>query len=77
MSAILAPAVAAPPKSRNKFWLGFALLLPLALINLTAFVMPVLEAVTINGTITDVKISYPADLTKQMLAFSRFGRALR
>ncbi len=43
----------------------------------TAFVMPVLEAVTINGTITDVKISYPADLTKQMLAFSRFGRALR
>ncbi len=48
MSAILAPAVAAPPKSRNKFWLGFALLLPLALINLTAFVMPVLRLVEIS-----------------------------
>lgn len=37
----------------------------------TAFVQPKLEAVTAaDGTITDVKISYPMDLTKQMLEYS-------
>jgi dipeptidyl-peptidase-3 len=37
----------------------------------SAFVMPKLEAVTeADGTITDVKISYPQDLTTQMLEYS-------
>jgi dipeptidyl-peptidase-3 len=38
----------------------------------TGFVMPRLEAVTDNaGRITDVKISYPCDLTSQMLEYSQ------
>ena len=38
----------------------------------TGFVMPKLTAVTgPNGEITDVKISYPQDLTAQMLEYSR------
>jgi dipeptidyl-peptidase-3 len=37
----------------------------------TGFVQPRLEAVTsADGTITDVKVSYPLDLTTQMLEFS-------
>jgi dipeptidyl-peptidase-3 len=37
----------------------------------TGFVQPQLEAVTgADGTITDVKISYPMDLTAQMLGYS-------
>jgi dipeptidyl-peptidase-3 len=37
----------------------------------TGFVQPRLEAVTAaDGRITDVKISYPADLTAQMLEYS-------
>jgi dipeptidyl-peptidase-3 len=37
----------------------------------TAFVQPRLEAVrSADGTITDVKISYPQDLTTQMLEYS-------
>ena len=37
----------------------------------SGFVMPKLEAVTgADGTITDVKISYPLDLKKQMLEYS-------
>ncbi len=43
----------------------------LKLSSYTGFVMPRLEAVTdAAGTITDVKISYPCDLTSQMLEFS-------
>jgi dipeptidyl-peptidase-3 len=41
----------------------------------TGFVMPRLEAVTApDGTITDVTISYPKDLTAQMLEYSAAGR---
>ncbi len=36
----------------------------------TGFVMPELEAVESDGKITDVKISYPLDLTKQMLGYA-------
>ena len=37
----------------------------------TGFVMPKLEAVTDDrGKVTDVKISYPCDLTTQMLEYS-------
>ena len=37
----------------------------------TGFVQPRLEAVTAaDGTITDVKVSYPLDLTRQMLEYS-------
>jgi dipeptidyl-peptidase III len=47
----------------------------------TGFVMPRLEAVhegsTPSGTITDVKISYPQDLTAQMLEFSAATQSLR
>ena len=44
----------------------------------TGFVMPRLEAVTnANGDITDVTISYPLDLTKQMLEYSSTTRELR
>jgi dipeptidyl-peptidase III len=44
----------------------------------TGFVMPKLEPVTgPSGTITDVKISYPQDLTRQMLEYSAATRALR
>ena len=43
----------------------------LRLPSYTGFVMPKLEAVTdAGGTITDVKISYPCDLTTQMLEYS-------
>ena len=43
----------------------------LKLSSYTGFVMPKLEPVTdAGGTITDVKISYPCDLTSQMLEFS-------
>jgi hypothetical protein len=36
------------------------------------FVMPTLTAVTgADGAITDVQISYPMDLTKQMMEWSR------
>ena len=41
----------------------------------TGFVMPKLEAVTdAGGKITDVTISYPMDLTRQMLEYSRAVR---
>jgi len=41
----------------------------------SGFVMPEYEPVTdASGTITDVKVSYPMDLTKQMLSFSKFTR---
>jgi len=47
----------------------------------TGFVMPKLEAVreggAASGAITDVKISYPQDLTAQMLDFSAATRSLR
>ena len=43
----------------------------LKLSSYTGFVMPKLEPVTdAKGKITDVKISYPCDLTSQMLEFS-------
>ena len=44
----------------------------------TGFVMPKLEAVTNpSGEVTDVTISYPRDLTKQMLEYSAATRPLR
>jgi dipeptidyl-peptidase-3 len=46
----------------------------------TGFVMPKLEAVRDGGSqgaVTDVKISYPQDLTAQMLEFSAATRSLR
>ncbi len=43
----------------------------------TGFVMPKLEAKMKGTTITDVAISYPQDLTKQMLEFSALGKTLR
>jgi len=44
----------------------------------TGFVMPRLEAVKgANGEITDVTISYPQDLTRQMLEYSDATKALR
>jgi dipeptidyl-peptidase-3 len=50
----------------------------LKLPSYSGFVMPRLEAVTgADGTIQDVKISYPLDLTKQMLEFSTLTRATR
>ena len=40
--------------------------------------MPKLEAVTgAAGAITDVTISYPQDLTRQMLEYSAATRSLR
>ena len=43
----------------------------LKLSSYTGFVMPRLEPVTgAKGKITDVKISYPCDLTAQMLEYS-------
>ena len=43
----------------------------------TGFVQPRLEAVTgPDGEITDVRISYPMDLTKQMLEYSGHGLAV-
>jgi len=50
----------------------------LQLPSYTAFVMPRLEAVTNGeGDITDVKISYPFDLTAQMLEYAEATRHLR
>jgi dipeptidyl-peptidase-3 len=44
----------------------------------TGFVQPRLEAVTAeDGTIADVDISYPQDLTKQMLEYAALTRASR
>jgi len=44
----------------------------------TGFVMPKLEAVkNAAGEITDVSISYPMDLTKQMLEYSAATREFR
>jgi len=44
----------------------------------SGLVMPKLEAVTsATGEITDVKISYPRDLTQQMLEYSAATRPLR
>ena len=41
----------------------------------TGFVMPKLTAVTdAGGKITDVQISYPQDLTAQMLEYARATR---
>jgi dipeptidyl-peptidase III len=50
----------------------------LELPSYTGFVMPKLEAVTnAAGEITDVTISYPMDLTKQMLEYSAATREFR
>ena len=50
----------------------------LKLPSYTGFVQPRLEAETASdGTIRDVKISYPQDLTKQMLEYSDATRASR
>ena len=44
----------------------------------TGFVMPRLEPLKdASGTITDIKIDYPCDLTRQMLEYSAVGRAIR
>ncbi|MEE9225087.1 MAG: peptidase M49 [Bacteroidota bacterium] len=44
----------------------------------TAFVMPKLVPVTLaDGTITDVKVEYPLDLSKQMLEYSAFTKQER
>jgi dipeptidyl-peptidase-3 len=43
----------------------------------TGFVMPRLEPVKNGDTITDVNISYPQDLTTQMLEYSAATRSLR
>lgn len=44
----------------------------------TGFVMPRLETVVSDsGKITDVKITYPQDFTRQMLEYSAIGRAVR
>ncbi len=48
----------------------------LDLASYTGFVMPRLEPVRNDaGEITDIAISYPCDLTAQMLEYSRMGRA--
>ena len=50
----------------------------LQLPSYTGFVMPKLEAVKdASGVIADVTISYPLDLTKQMLEYSALTRELR
>ena len=50
----------------------------LQLPSYTGFVMPKLEAVTgPSGGVTDVTISYPRDLTRQMLEYSAATRSLR
>jgi dipeptidyl-peptidase III len=50
----------------------------LQLPSYTAFVMPALDPVHADsGAIIDVKISYPCDLTAQMLEYSRATRHLR
>ncbi len=44
----------------------------------TGFVMPRLEPVKDSvGQITDIRIEYPRDLTRQMLEYSAVGRAIR
>ncbi|MFM7590856.1 MAG: dipeptidyl-peptidase 3 family protein, partial [Isosphaeraceae bacterium] len=44
----------------------------------TGFVMPRLEpVVNDSGTITDVKMSYPLDFTRQMLEYSAMSRKIR
>ena len=43
----------------------------------TGFVMPALEPVKNGDAIADVKISYPQDLTKQMLEYAAATRSLR
>ena len=50
----------------------------LQLPSYTGFVMPRLDAVrNASGAITDVTISYPQDLTRQMLEYSALTRGLR
>jgi len=50
----------------------------LKLVSYTGFVMPKLQAVAAaDGSITDVTISYPLDLTKQMLEYADQTRASR
>jgi dipeptidyl-peptidase-3 len=50
----------------------------LKLTSYSGFVQPKLEAVTgTDGAVTDVKISYPQDLTAQMLEHATFTRASR
>ncbi|MBM3773035.1 MAG: peptidase M49 [Acidimicrobiia bacterium] len=50
----------------------------LKLPSYTGFVMPKLEATkNADGAITDITISYPGDLARQMLEFSAATRALR
>jgi dipeptidyl-peptidase-3 len=50
----------------------------LGLPSYSGFVMPKLEAVTgADGSITDVRVSYPMDLTTQMLEFAERTRATR
>jgi dipeptidyl-peptidase-3 len=50
----------------------------LKLPSYSGFVMPKLEPVRgQDGTITDVRISYPMDLTRQMLEYSALTRAMR
>jgi dipeptidyl-peptidase-3 len=50
----------------------------LKLPSYTGFVMPKLEPVeNAAGQITDVAISYPRDLTKQMLEYAALTRGLR
>ena len=50
----------------------------LQLPSYTGFVMPKLEAAKdASGAITDVTISYPQDLTKQMLEYASLTRGLR
>jgi dipeptidyl-peptidase-3 len=50
----------------------------LALPSYTGFVMPKLDAVTgADGSISDVRISYPRDLTAQMLEYADRTRASR
>ena len=50
----------------------------LKLPSYTGFVMPKLDAVrNAAGEITDVTVSYPQDLTRQMLEYSSATRELR
>jgi dipeptidyl-peptidase-3 len=62
------------PKLRDEV---VARVVKLHLPSYTGFVMPKLEAVKDGAAITDVKISYPQDLTTQMLEYSAATRSLR
>jgi len=63
------------PKLRDEV---VARVVKLHLPSYTGFVMPKLDAVkNAAGEITDVTISYPMDLTAQMLEFSAMTRSLR